>query len=70
MAADAPIDRVRCHVCGAALAGPGELAAPVAPVLVCCLACGAEQVVSGAPLCDGERAALRHALRYLHGPPR
>lgn len=68
MAADSTAGVARCHVCGAALAGAGELA-PAAPVLVCCLACGAEQVVSGAPLCDGERTALRHALRYLHDPP-
>ncbi|HLI27076.1 MAG TPA: hypothetical protein VKZ60_08405 [Chloroflexota bacterium] len=57
----------RCLLCGEPLP-PAEAASaqPAAPILVRCAACEAEQVLGGPPdLCDGERAALHHALRYL-----
>ncbi|HZS00447.1 MAG TPA: hypothetical protein VFE37_17160 [Chloroflexota bacterium] len=64
-------DGATCLLCGTALPLP-EGAAPAAEVagvpvaLVECPGCGERQVRPlGAPLCDGERLALRHALEYL-----
>lgn len=65
-----------CRLCGEPLplpdaaaradggASPSPAGVPFA--LVECPGCGAQQVRAlGAPLCDGESLALRHALAYL-----
>ncbi|HZU05525.1 MAG TPA: hypothetical protein VFB73_06095 [Chloroflexota bacterium] len=59
-----------CRFCGEPLppaaAAPLTEAARLECTLVTCPACAEVQVRShGAPLCDGEHLALRHALAYL-----